>query len=79
MLSAGLPRQKVSGKGFGPSAPVDPSNTPEAHAKNRRVELSFLGVKDKDSLIKIINQVKLNTLGGAPLQLRLKEIAGSKE
>jgi outer membrane protein OmpA-like peptidoglycan-associated protein len=76
LLSAGLPRHKVSGKGFGPSMPVDPSDTPEAHAKNRRVELTFLGVKDKDSLVKIINQVKVNTLGGAPLQLRLKEIPG---
>ena len=79
ILAAGLARDRVFGKGFGPSVPLDPSNTLEAHAKNRRVELTFYGVKDKDSLIKVINQVKVEALGGRPIQLLLKEIPGSSE
>jgi outer membrane protein OmpA-like peptidoglycan-associated protein len=30
----------VTTKGFGPERPVDPADTPEAYAKNRRIEFT---------------------------------------
>jgi outer membrane protein OmpA-like peptidoglycan-associated protein len=37
MVHAGIDPARLSVKGFGASAPVDPGHTPEARAKNRRV------------------------------------------
>jgi len=35
----GISRERISVEGFGGEQPIDPSGTPEAHEKNRRVEL----------------------------------------
>lgn len=78
LLKANLPGERVSAKGLGPTLPIDPGNTPEAHSRNRRVELTFFGVKDKESLISTINQVKVEALGGAPLELKLKSLKQKK-
>jgi len=37
----GLPPQRLSANGFGEYQPIDPANTREARAKNRRIELKF--------------------------------------
>lgn len=39
--SLGLPPERLSANGFGEFQPVDPSDTPEARAQNRRIELKF--------------------------------------
>jgi len=36
-----LPANRLSANGFGEFQPVDPSDTPEARARNRRIELKF--------------------------------------
>lgn len=47
---AGVDAKRMSAKGFGPDKPIDPSETPAAWEKNRRVEISFVGVKDSRAL-----------------------------
>ncbi|WP_112321209.1 peptidoglycan -binding protein [Oceanibium sediminis] len=37
----GIPADRLSANGFGEFQPVDPANTPEARARNRRIELKF--------------------------------------
>lgn len=37
----GLPPERLSANGFGEYQPVNPSDTPEARAQNRRIELKF--------------------------------------
>ncbi len=41
ITSEGLPSDRLSANGFGEFQPVDPANTPEARARNRRIELKF--------------------------------------
>jgi outer membrane protein OmpA-like peptidoglycan-associated protein len=44
LLSRGVPRDQLAVvKGFGMSAPIDPSTSEEARAKNRRVEVRIVG------------------------------------
>jgi chemotaxis protein MotB len=40
-LVQGIPADRLAATGFGEHRPVDPGNTPEALAKNRRIELKF--------------------------------------
>ena len=39
----GLPPERLSANGFGEYQPIDPADTPEARARNRRIELKFTG------------------------------------
>lgn len=39
LIKKGIDPKRLSAKGMGSSQPVDTSNTPEGHAKNRRVEI----------------------------------------
>jgi chemotaxis protein MotB len=39
----GLPPKRLSANGFGQYQPVNPADTPEARAQNRRIELKFTG------------------------------------
>ena len=41
MVVAGIPPTRLSANGFGQFHPLDPANTPEAYAKNRRIELQL--------------------------------------
>ncbi len=42
LVSKGIASARLSAKGFGSSKPLDPANTPEAKAKNRRTEVKIL-------------------------------------
>ena len=39
----GLPPERLSANGFGQYQPVNPADTSEARAQNRRIELKFTG------------------------------------
>ncbi len=39
LISQGIPASHLAATGFGENEPVDPGNTPEAYAKNRRIEI----------------------------------------
>ena len=39
--SEGLPADRLAATGFGEHQPVDPGYSPEALARNRRIELKF--------------------------------------
>lgn len=41
LIDQGIPPKRLSAAGFAEHAPVDPRNTPEAYAKNRRIELKL--------------------------------------
>jgi chemotaxis protein MotB len=36
---AGIPANRLAATGFGDNQPLDPADTPEAYARNRRIEL----------------------------------------
>ncbi len=38
LIAAGIPPNRLAATGFGDTQPLDPANTPEAYAKNRRIE-----------------------------------------
>jgi chemotaxis protein MotB len=39
LITQGIPAQHLAATGFGENQPVDPANTPESYAKNRRIEI----------------------------------------
>ena len=41
MIDKGLPPDRLAGAGFADSDPIDPGDTPQAYAKNRRIELKL--------------------------------------
>ena len=41
ITAQGLPADRLAANGFGEFQPVDAANTPEARARNRRIELKF--------------------------------------
>lgn len=41
LISEGIPARRLVAAGFGEFQPLDPSETPEAYAKNRRIELKL--------------------------------------
>ena len=41
LIQNGVAAERLAAKGFGPDKPVDPAETEEAHAKNRRVEFKI--------------------------------------
>ncbi|MEY4501067.1 MAG: hypothetical protein RIS52_957 [Pseudomonadota bacterium] len=40
LTAKGVPADRLTSKGFGETKPLDPANTPEALAKNRRIEFN---------------------------------------
>jgi outer membrane protein OmpA-like peptidoglycan-associated protein len=58
LIRAGVPAPRINALGFGPKKPIDPRQTPLAWARNRRVELSFEGVKDPRWLREVIQKLK---------------------
>ena len=57
LIDGGAPADRISGEAFGESIPLDPANTPEAHARNRRVELRFLGETNNPKLKEIMDDL----------------------
>ncbi|HKJ76083.1 MAG TPA: peptidoglycan -binding protein [Gammaproteobacteria bacterium] len=41
LIDAGIPPDRLAAAGFGPHQPLDPRRTPEAYAKNRRIEIKL--------------------------------------
>jgi chemotaxis protein MotB len=39
LVAEGVPANRLAATGFGDNQPLDPSDTPEAYARNRRIEL----------------------------------------
>jgi chemotaxis protein MotB len=39
LVAEGIPANRLAATGFGDNQPLDPADTPEAYAKNRRIEL----------------------------------------
>ncbi|MFZ9519882.1 MAG: OmpA family protein [Silvanigrellaceae bacterium] len=62
LARAGVPAARMRAVGFGPSRPLDPAQSEVAWARNRRVELSFEGVKDQRWLRDVLQKLK-NALG----------------
>jgi OOP family OmpA-OmpF porin len=42
LLAAGIPKDRLETRGFGPSQPLENSEAPEARAKNRRVDFQVI-------------------------------------
>ena len=59
LLRSGVPAGRMKAVGFGPTRPIDPGNNDIAWARNRRVELSFEGVKDARWLREVLQKLKL--------------------
>ncbi|MDA1185308.1 MAG: OmpA family protein [Acidobacteria bacterium] len=49
LIGAGLPGDLFTVQGLGKSQPLDPGNTEEAHATNRRVELGLVSARIVES------------------------------
>lgn len=47
LVSRGVDAKKLRAKGYGQYCPIDPGNTPEAFARNRRVEFEILKMNGK--------------------------------
>jgi len=55
-VEAGVPEKKIQSFGYGLSRPVDAKETAEAWEKNRRTEIEFFGVTDRNKLNKILEE-----------------------
>lgn len=58
MSQVSMPKDRVIFLGKGKSTPLDTGVSDDSLAKNRRVELKFINVSDKDSLLNFIAQLK---------------------
>lgn len=58
LMRAEVPAARMRAAGFGPARPIDPAQNEVAWARNRRVELSFEGVKDPRWLKDVLNKLK---------------------
>lgn len=56
-LKAGVDSNKVISKGFGFDKPRDTKDTPEALEKNRRTEIEFFGIKNKERFNKALQEI----------------------
>ena len=54
----GVPLSIIQSKGMAATNPVDPENNDLAWARNRRVEIVFLGVRDPTLLREAIDKLK---------------------
>ncbi len=59
LTGAGVPAERIEAIGVGESRPIDPNDSEIAHARNRRVEMSFTGVSDPQALRDAVNKIKL--------------------
>ncbi|MEY3901713.1 MAG: hypothetical protein RL189_1019 [Pseudomonadota bacterium] len=58
LIRADVPAARMRAVGFGPARPIDPAQSEVAWARNRRVELSFEGVKDPRWLKDVLQKLK---------------------
>ncbi|MEN9810432.1 MAG: hypothetical protein RLZZ488_1999 [Pseudomonadota bacterium] len=58
LIRADVPAARMRAVGFGPARPIDPAQSDVAWARNRRVELSFEGVKDPRWLRDVLQKLK---------------------
>jgi outer membrane protein OmpA-like peptidoglycan-associated protein len=56
-INAGVDEKKVLSKGYGFDRPRDSRNTPEALEKNRRTEIEFFGIKNKERFNKALIEI----------------------
>lgn len=59
LKEAGISEQRMNYAGAGPRYPVDPSDSPAAWAKNRRVEMKFEGVSKPEVFTEGLNSISL--------------------
>ena len=57
LIEGGAPADRISGEAFGETKPINSANTNSAHAKNRRVELRFIGKTNKEKLKTILDEL----------------------
>lgn len=58
LIRADVPASRMRAVGFGPARPIDSAQSEVAWARNRRVELSFEGVKDPRWLKDVLQKLK---------------------
>lgn len=58
LVKAGVGQNRIKAVGFGFNRPLDPNNNEVAWARNRRVELSFEGVRDARWLREVLQKLK---------------------
>ena len=58
LTEEGVTGRKMQVRGYGPTKPVDVSGTKLGKAKNRRVEIEFLGLKNVDSFFKALSIIQ---------------------
>lgn len=58
LIASGIPESRLKAKGLGAQNPLDPSSTPEALTRNRRIELIFSNVKDFALLNSVLTSLK---------------------
>lgn len=66
LVKSGIPEARTQSGGYGSARPVDPRNTPLAWARNRRVEMTFSGVRDKAALNKVIESAQTANRSNPP-------------
>jgi len=65
LVKAGVAQNRIRAVGFGFNRPLDPANNEVAWARNRRVELSFEGVRDARWLREVLQKLKV-AVGSLP-------------
>jgi outer membrane protein OmpA-like peptidoglycan-associated protein len=58
LVKSGVQQSRIRAVGFGFNRPLDPNNNEIAWARNRRVELSFEGVRDARWLREVLQKLK---------------------
>lgn len=61
LAQAGVPDERLVSRGMGLVSPVDRGPSDVSQARNRRVELSFVGVTDTKTLRDAINRIRFET------------------
>ncbi len=59
LMQAGVSARSLISSGFGKNRPLDSAENGLAHARNRRVELSFSGVRDAQKIRDGVNRIRL--------------------
>jgi outer membrane protein OmpA-like peptidoglycan-associated protein len=57
LVAVGLETNKFTSRGFGSSQPIDRGMTPEAHARNRRVEIYLDGARQPEKFVSTLNRI----------------------
>ncbi len=66
LVKSGVPEARTQSGGYGSARPIDSRNTPLAWARNRRVEMTFSGVRDKAALSKGLENIQPARRGNTP-------------